>query len=395
MKRLFMFLATFSLVETIGRRPALAGVLMLLGVGGGAGVANLMTPSILPQAAAYFNQNQSFGTTTNGLKPNGGTAGAMDLPTDVTGSFGLYFELNVDSALPYGANNEDPFIGLYMTANTNPGLPTFFFQKTYGGQTGTQWWNGTGPASATAAASMTSAGSGYNSGFYTFTASGGNCLREPSGVWQGGTVIAEVTDPGFGCTTAATANPATIPGDGAQQATGASSIATTCISNSPISGEMTVTAHVAVAHGVTPGMTYTLQGFGSGFTGYNATYTALPGTSGTTLVGETTAGGGTCPTSPVTMGNEGTALSGTGASTITMPAVSTAGPDGQTGITTKNGQHICGILGEYGDDSPFPGAQFLHMVDDQGNALPGAPALVPIPNQGSANWTGYTLANTQ
>lgn len=57
MKRFWMFIATFSLIEWIGRNPATAGFLMLLGVGGGVGIANLGTPSITPQPAAYFNQN--------------------------------------------------------------------------------------------------------------------------------------------------------------------------------------------------------------------------------------------------------------------------------------------------------------------------------------------------
>ena len=175
--------------------------------------------------------------------------------------------------------------------------------------------------------------------------------------------------------------PGDDPGDGAQQATGLAAspaqAATTC---TVVNSQMQVTVNLVVAHGLTPGMTYTLQSFGTGFTGYDGTHTALPGTTGSTLVGTT--GAGTCPTSPVdTSAHEGTALSGTGASTITMPVTTATAPfaSGQTGITTHNGQHICEILGEYGDDSPFPGAQFLHMVDDQGNALPGAPALVPYP----------------
>ena len=36
MKSFLSFLATFSLIEAIGRHPATAGALMLLGVGGGA-----------------------------------------------------------------------------------------------------------------------------------------------------------------------------------------------------------------------------------------------------------------------------------------------------------------------------------------------------------------------
>ena len=213
---------------------------------------------------------------------------------------------------------------------------------------------------------------------------------------------ATIVDPGFLCGgTAPTVSATQIPGSGARQATGlaASLAATSCVSNSPVSGEMTVTAHVAVAHGVSPGQTFALQGFtGTGFTGYNvASYTALAGTTGTTLVGETTTGGGTCPTSPLdTSAHEGTALSGTLGS-VTSVALPATNPwaRGMSGITASPGKHFCGIVGEYGPDSSFPGAQFVSLVDDKGVALSGSPALVPWLNQGTANFTGYTLANTQ
>ena len=65
-----------------------------------------------------------------------------------------------------------------------------------------------------------------------------------------------------------------------------------------------------------------------------------------------------------------------------------------TGIATKNDQHICGFLGEYGDDSNFPGFQSMSMVDDKGNSLLGSPSLVPFPNQGTSNFTGSTTGST-
>ena len=68
---------------------------------------------------------------------------------------------------------------------------------------------------------------------------------------------------------------------------------------------------------------------------------------------------------------------------------------GGTGISGKLSQHFCGVIGEYGADSSFPGAQFASFVDDSGNPIPGAPALVPWLNQGTANFVGFTLANTQ
>ena len=50
---------------------------------------------------------------------------------------------------------------------------------------------------------------------------------------------------------------------------------------------------------------------------------------------------------------------------------------------------------ENGDDSPFPGSQAVAMVDDHGNPLPGAPALVPYLNMGTANFNGYITTGTQ
>jgi hypothetical protein len=407
MKRFFTSLATFSLVETIGRHPAMAaGILTLLGVGGGAtAIAMLTPPTIIPFVSSNFNPNQSIGTTNNGLKLNGGTAGSTQFPPTATNSFANYFEMVVNPSLAYSQSVEVPFIGGVLNTNTLPGQPNFFYQRLYLGLTNVQWLLNPG-ASVEVGGSATT-GSNYASGFYPFTVPNSGCARAPTGVWMGGTTQFQQVDPGFGCPAAtlslnAAAIAANVPGSAAQQATGLAASpaqsATTCVSNSPVSGEMTVTVHLATAHEVTPGITYPLQGFnGTGFTGYNATYTALPGTTGSTLVGETTTGGGTCPTSPLdTSAHEGTALSGTGAA-ITFPAVSTTNPFGQgsTGITVSGGQHICGFLGEYGDDSSFPGAQFISMVDNNGNAVPGSPALVTLLNQGIGNVTGYVTTGAQ
>jgi hypothetical protein len=368
MKRFFTSLATFSLAETIGRHPAMAGALMLLGVGGGAVVSGMLTtPTITPFVSSNFNPNHA--TTNNGLKTNGGAAGALAIPPGntggYTGSFGLYFEANVNPNL---GGTEAPFSGLFLSAT---GQPSFGFQRIINGSfNGSNFWQGT-----SASVSVSSVGSNYSTGLYPWTASGGGCAREPTAVWFGNNFNISVVDPGFGCQTAPTLNAVNIPNSGAQQATGAGAVATTC---AVVNSQAVVTAHVAVAHGLAPGLTYAMGGFTP--TGYNsATYTALPGTTGTTLVGTT--GATSCPAA-VTV--EGTALSGTGATFTFSTGI------GGTGITTKAGQHVCGIIGEYGDDSPFPGAHFLSMVDDKGNVLPGAPALVQTPNMGTADFIGST-----
>ena len=155
---------------------------------------------------------------------------------------------------------------------------------------------------------------------------------------------------------------------------------------------MKVTAQVAVAHGVSPGQTFTLQGFtGTGFTGYNATYTALPGTDRHDP-GRRDDYRRLAPARPrrSTRLPMRERLSVEPAVRLRPPPSSPTNPwsHGMTGITSHVGQHFCGIIGEYGPDSSFPGAQFVSFVDDKGNALPGAPALVPWLNQGTANLPG-------
>ena len=91
---------------------------------------------------------------------------------------------------------------------------------------------------------------------------------------------------------------------------------TTCVSHSPTSAQFTVTVHVEVAHGLNPGQGLTLAGFTP--SGYNETYSALAGTSGTTLVGAYSNGTGTCPGTVTAEGNVGT---GSGAAiTVTAPS---------------------------------------------------------------------------
>ncbi len=388
MKRFFTSLVAFSLAETIGRHPATAGILMLLGVGGGAtAIAILTPPTITPFISANFNPNAVIGTTNNGLKPNGGSTGAFAYPPGntggFTGSFALYGEMTVNPNLGYGnGGQEDPFAGLILAQNTSPGQPTFIYQRVVnGGIPYSQWWqlpNVTGNSQIFAAA-----GSNYTTGLYPFTASGGGCVRPPSGVWFGGNSAINITDPGFGCQTSPTFSAATIPNAGAQQ----TGITATCASGG--SG-MLVTTSVPVSPGLSPGLTYALSGFTTSPT--NAlntptwTTTSIAGSGPYTVVGTAA---GTCPT----ISSTGTFGSGTGAG-YTFPTLSTANPftalSGGTGITAKNGQHICFMIGEYGDDFGFAGAQFLSMVDEKGNPLPGSPALVQSPNMGTANFTGST-----
>src|SRR5690348_18368304 len=77
-------------------------------------------------------------------------------------------------------------------------------------------------------------------GYFPWTATGGGCTREPSGVigpTTAGTTNTAIADPGFQCATQPTTPSfAAIPGNGAQQA----ATITGCTSNSP-TGQAQVT----------------------------------------------------------------------------------------------------------------------------------------------------------
>jgi hypothetical protein len=364
------------------------------GICGNSGPHPIGTPALVPQSSSYFPITAPSGSTNAGLKPNAGTVGAELLPTNPLNSHVLYVEGITATAITntqYALGRASAVSqGLELSVFSSIGQPAFYFQDIVA--TGQNWWNGISALNLTGLSGISaSAGSGYNSGGYFIgAATGGGCAREPSFAWSGAGTVPAI-DPGFLCngTTAPTASLVNVPGSGAQQATGAGSVATTCTPNSPVSGQVTITAHVAVAHGINPGGTYAMGSFPSPF---STTYTALPGTSGSTLVGTAAINSGAC----TGFTGEGTALSGVGAA-LTFPAVSATAPyiNGGTGISTKVAQHFCGIIGEYGADSPFPGAQFASFVDDKGAPLPGAPALVPWLNQGTANFTGFITAGTQ
>lgn len=340
---------------------------------------NFTPPTITPLVSSNFNPSNNFGNTTNGLRPNGAANGPFAMPvgnsvTGYTGSFGIYFEANVNPNL--SANNqanEVPFSGLTLTGNGSPGQPNFNFQRqANGGLPGSFFWWGT--TTVPSNNPVASGGNNYATGSYPWTASGGNCTREPSGVWRGSGASISILDPGFQCNTTPTFNAATVADAGAQQTVTSATCATG-------GAGILVTSSVAVSPGLTPGQQYPVSLTGSGGTSLAAatlTTTSVSGSGPYSVIGTIA---GTCP-SPATY--TGTINSGVSAG-YTFPAVGFGG----TGITTRNGQHICGMIGEYGDDSSFPGAPFLTMVDEKGNALPGSPALIPYLNQGTANFTGF------
>src|ERR1700722_19032903 len=117
-KRLLASLSTISLIEVIGRNPAIAGILALLGVGGGAGIAMFTPPTLTPFISSNFNPNQTTLNTSNSLTPNGGTAGALELPASPTDSFAVYFEMTVNPSLGYSPTTETPFTGASLDGNS-------------------------------------------------------------------------------------------------------------------------------------------------------------------------------------------------------------------------------------------------------------------------------------
>lgn len=211
------------------------------------------------------------------------------------------------------------------------------------------WWNSLSMSRSAATNPVTVGGAfvGYHQGIYPWTATGGGCLRPPSGIitegWSANPTI-NMIDPGFQCVSLPTLNPAMIPEFGAQQATGAGGSGTTCAPSTPGSGYFTLTTTTAINHGIQPGGQFTLSGMGGTGTSLNVTYVAAAGSTGTTLVGVSNSAS-TCPTgiteglvSPGTSAANG--LGGTFAFTGTL--------NGSTGISMGPGQRFCGIVGEYG-----------------------------------------------
>jgi hypothetical protein len=415
MKRIAKALATFSIIEAISRHPVIAGTIMMMGTG--ISGAPLTPPSVTPQPSAMFSQSNSYGFLIQGLQPNNATNGAFELPNTCsanpsapqTCSFAMYNEFIVDQL---GAtentwgNNAGGTSGEFWTG-PDGGQRTVAVQNNEGGfQFSTYpWWLATVAARGGGASqgSLTS----YNQGVFAATAvdgcptANGAGAREPTvAITHGQSNLSFVVDPGFLCSENASGQAPQIPialtaGLGVNQATGTAAsppqTATSCVSNSPTSNQFTVTAHVAVAHGTNPGQSFKLAGFTP--TGYNQTYIALLGTGGTTLVGSFVNGTGTCPGAVTAEGNIGT---GTGGSiSLAAPSQSAYSLQNGTGITVKPGQRVCGLVGEFGADSAFPGAQFAKFTDIQGNDLPGSPAVSPWLNQGAVNFTGFTTLGTQ
>ena len=392
--------------------PVGATYVTLTGAGGvSIGAGPLTPPSILPAISSAFDPNGAQGGTTNALIVE--TTSTAELPATTSNSWFQGFEGIVDNN-PASAVASEYLLGYTSASNGLLGVtangastPEFFTQFFRFG-TAFHWWNGSVGVNAVTGSSTPYPplqGTGYNFGSFPWTATGGGCAREPSGWYTNYNEVAgtasqfQLIDMGFNCNATPWLVTAAIPGVGATQGTGIAnggSANTTCVSNSPISTEFTVTATVAVAHGVQPGQTFPLAGFSvvSG-TSLNQTYNALAGTSGTTLVGAYNNTSGTCPTGPYT---EGTALSGAGS---TIDFISNDNPAYNVqmgaGITTKRNQKFCGVEGMYGADNIYtPGAQFVRILDGKTAVdLYGSPAVPSTLDLGASNVTGYVTNTAQ
>jgi hypothetical protein len=385
MKRLLKAVASFSAAFFL-RYPAWA-TMTTMGTGLLVVSALLAPPTVTPQPSAMFSQANAFGSINMALVP---PTAATAFPATTTDSWALYHELSLSPGAPssflFGSGNSATF-GVIVSGTSSPLL---LIRRS----DGAQWWLPT--VAGGSGASLT--GSGYNGGAYVWTAadgcqpSNGAGAREPQGIIiQGANTDQNVTvDPGFLCSENSSGLApqvpfASIPGVGSSQAVTVNS----CSSNTPIAGEYQITATVGVAHGLSPGGSFTLTGTAN----FNNNFAAALGTEGTTLVGVIQASSGTCPATP----DSGT-LSGGTANTVTLPLPTPASmyiTNSGTGIQFKEGQRVCGLIGEFGADSNFPGAQFAKYTDITGADVPGSPAVSPWLNQGATNFTGFTTAGTQ
>lgn len=412
-------LAKFTIWGWVGLNPvkAFATSMMMMGLGLIASGA-LNPPAVTPQPGAMFPQSNSFGILNAGLIM---ASGSMQLPATSTGSFVFEHEFGIDQSIggaakwAIGSGNQTNR-GILFNTTTNGVLSMGLNQTALGFASVAQpWWLATvayQPISGGNSLTYTpGAASVYSPGFYGWTAtdgcetSHGAGAREPSGVvlTKQSTTVANViafTDPGFLCSTnssgaAPTVSVAAMPGIGSQQSTGAGGNTTTCASNTPTANQFTVTAHVAVAQGVSNGQSFALTGMTP--SGYNETYAAISPTNGATLVGTYANGTGTCPGAVTVEGSVGTGTGGSiamGAPGANPYNLHLAGSLG-TGIQFKPGQRVCGWVGENGSDSLFPGSQFAKYTGVDGVDLPGSPAISPWLNQNIGVFNGYTIAGAQ
>lgn len=183
-----------------------------------AGAPPLVTPSVTPYVAALFplENAQGSGAVNNGLKLNGGTAGAFYVPSTANNSWFVYSEFTVDPLLAqFYANGAETLLSgqtsgfgcataqscagpgdrmIQLGANSAMGSVQIAARR-FSGATSNFWLNG-----ATTSAVLT-AGSGYNKGAFQWTASGTSCAVAPAGyVYSTGSIYsARVVTPGQGC----------------------------------------------------------------------------------------------------------------------------------------------------------------------------------------------------
>ena len=180
MKLFFSLFAAFSLWECCGRHSEWAGLITLLGAGtviGGA--APLTPPAITPQPSLVFSQSNGYGNINQGMKPNGGTVGSMELPgsttpncTTPTCSFALYHEFMVGSVNPGSSLFGQGGTSLALLTAVNYGPSTLVLQSSVNNP----WWLptvGAQPNSSFAPATYSPHGTNYNGGIYTWTATDG------------------------------------------------------------------------------------------------------------------------------------------------------------------------------------------------------------------------------
>ena len=209
MKQFLRLIGALSFWELIGRYPVTAGVLTILGVGGGVVASGVLTPpSITPQPSTAFGQSQGVGSS---VEQRPATEWGNGWPI-------LFAEHAVELGLRVcrgkRRSKSRKWGQLSICARQRQQRPRPVAQRARpwrarrssrrpefpAASMATAWWLGISGVQFGVSAGAT-AGTGYLEGYFPWTATDGGCAREPSGFWWAGNGAAKLSDPGFMCNT--------------------------------------------------------------------------------------------------------------------------------------------------------------------------------------------------
>ena len=216
-----------SILAVLAGVSAAWAYIPLTGVGaGGFGINPLSPPSVIPQASALLGSDNAIsgGGTNNAIKL---ASGALQPPTTAGNSWFIYVEgvVNDDPNWNQAATSpeylfakcassactggSDVFVSMQPPSVSTSGgasagmLGQLIYSQKLSGSQQIGTFNG-----GVAATGGPTHGSGYTNGFYGWTATGGGCTTEPSGIVGVGTNTSgqidfmRITNAGAGCTSA-------------------------------------------------------------------------------------------------------------------------------------------------------------------------------------------------